>query len=836
MPDDDMEMSVDYAHAGLVEDIDIDLDFPIAQPDADMVLEDFDQDLDSDTRDELMVEGDDSHYDMVDVIETDQNASAAAADDIDIELSHDVESIWQETAQHGDEDPAVEIDYLDEGGGEQMEDEEEGPQTGGSFHPLRTHGTDTMSEPKTPSAGVDLDPLQTHTEGFSPGSLSPVHEESPKQPNGPQSEAEGHSATAILDVEESAQADLSEHMAQEAQFAETTHELEEERLDDEQNDPYGNHTDNDGGGTTQHPDLSSKEDELSRLQGDVDSAVEPEPFAADGPLLSDATRPAPVLEESESVAVLEVSEFEEVGVDENQNEEENDQADPSRSDEVDQSTAGVDVSEDELGGETFVETTYDQPQPDEAPHHEFAELEHPYSPSEGSTLDENENAEGEGGDRGEGAVVNAATPSVGSGDRDDPVKLADRYGVFITYGRTNYSLFAKDEDDDPNDYFLSDKASLDLPLVQFLASLREVVSEEVSPLDELAMHVDGLGLEFSESTTTEFLGKFTFGDLVVLYDKLVQNEGAESSPPIYTSLTVRPNCNQRMRALTESANSGRGLSEVALYRGLSAEMDWASNADSPDTDLAFDDARDDKSDDELNTQEDLSDGGSGSDGAGRRTSPATSETQLTTSAPTVGSHHNEEQSDHYDDGDEDNGSEPLDSAPILHESEELATSDHDQPTDQAPTAPLQGTSSYTPEANNETDRTGSQEPHQSPAADSSLDVPNSQTTSVTITLGDEEEDEIDYDSDEDDEDIDEGHDATDGILPTEESPTANPDAKVSLDDEITWESDDEEGDEPTESASPKDTVQVSPVSRKRDQSEALGDMDDEGNDNKRRRS
>ena len=70
--------------------------------------------------------------------------------------------------------------------------------------------------------------------------------------------------------------------------------------------------------------------------------------------------------------------------------------------------------------------------------------------------------------------------------------------MYISYGQTDYRLFARGEDDDPNQYFLKDTSALELSLAGFLTSLREVISEEVSPLDELAMHIDGLGLEFAE--------------------------------------------------------------------------------------------------------------------------------------------------------------------------------------------------------------------------------------------------------------------------------------------------------------------------------------------------
>lgn len=84
-------------------------------------------------------------------------------------------------------------------------------------------------------------------------------------------------------------------------------------------------------------------------------------------------------------------------------------------------------------------------------------------------------------------------------DADDYVlSAAARHNIYISYRRTEYRLFAESEEDDPNLYFFSDMSALQLKLGEFLSSLRDVVADEVSPLDELMMMVDGLGIEFSE--------------------------------------------------------------------------------------------------------------------------------------------------------------------------------------------------------------------------------------------------------------------------------------------------------------------------------------------------
>jgi hypothetical protein len=495
MPDEDMEMGVDFAHAGLVEDIDIDLDFPIGQLDADMVLEDFDRDLNSDTRDELMVEGDDLHYGMVDAIEIDHNVSAAAANDIDIDLGHEVDSIWQGTLPPGDDNPTAEIDYLDEAGIEQMEAEEEDIQTGGWLQPVGSQDADPIGDPNSTSTGLSLDPLETH-EDFHPQALAAAHGESSGHPEGSQSDSEGRHTAAITNVKEGTQLGVPEDPPQEGQFATSAYERAEEPPDTEKNESQVNHLD--GVAIAKNSGINPEEEEPSRLEEAGDSADEVEAVPTDESHLPRASNGP---EESEGVAVTDVDEDEDED-DEDEDEDENDdkneyndQADSSQPDGLDQPTGDVDASEGQLGDESYVEATDDQARPHGASHTELTELDQSYPQSVGSTS--GGVVEEEASNR-RGSAVTTATPSVGASNRDNPIKLADDYGVYISYGSTDYNLFAKDENDDPNDYFLSDKSALDFSLMQFLSSLREVISEEVSPLDELVMHVDGLGLEFSE--------------------------------------------------------------------------------------------------------------------------------------------------------------------------------------------------------------------------------------------------------------------------------------------------------------------------------------------------
>ncbi|KAI3337045.1 hypothetical protein HD806DRAFT_542774 [Xylariaceae sp. AK1471] len=875
MPDEGMDMAVDFGQAGFGEDIDIDLDFPTGQPDEDMDLEDFDRLHDiqnSDTRDELMAEGDDLSYGMIDAIEIDHNTSAAAANDIDIELGNTVESIWQQdSAPSASFNADAEIDYLDETIGENMDDERNDVQTSGWLQPA-TGSLDTDAMVHANSVSFDTLPGVLEMQGELPLEDSAV---SGGESSGPlktsQNDTEATIPPAAANLKESTQLSDTEAFPEDEIF-EVEAQISAEEPSTTKQDEHN------AGQPSAEADIkslgpNSKFQESYELQEPdyPDDVIGTEHVHVDDPY---ASHESDRLENPESTEPINVN---------------GDLLDLPQPEEAEEPADDLDASEYQLGGQSYIETANDQADADDdAPQAEAAEVRRSYSQPAESSPDRDL----EGYNNKVAAAADAEIPTIGVGDRDDPTELADHYGVYITYGSTDYSLFAKSEDDDPNQYFLDDKSTLDISLAQFLASLREVISDEISPLDELVMNVDALGLEFSESTTLDFLGKFTFGDLVVLYDKLVKNEQAESSPPIYTYLTVRPNCNQRMRALGESANAGRGLSEVATYRDSSPmEEEQASNVGSPNTDFSVDgDYNDD--DGQIYPQEDHEDGDILNDGGEQNSLPVTDR---------VRSGHSQEQNKEIDQLDNDNENFTDDSADAVNNEQDISiskqgispfifhytfhctqdsnclcddcyevelqhiatpmrgrvwpvpgtvmpthntpthmtwmtnrTMTEDHATSESSVLQPQEASEHGLQPSTKTAEDGESK-LQAPGTSTnpSTDAPNSENTSVTATLDGEDQDEIDYDSDEDDA----GNYDTDEAILQEHSSTATTDLKVPADDEITWESENEEAKTETKGASPRDTVQVSPVSgkRTRSDSDALDGAGSE-NDNKRRRS
>ncbi|KAI1752411.1 hypothetical protein F4782DRAFT_153511 [Xylaria castorea] len=866
MPDEEMEMAIDFGQAGFGEDIDIDLDFPAGEPDEDMDLGDFDgihdiHNFNSDTRDELMAEGDDASYGMIDAVGTDHHASAATANDIDIELEHTIESIWEQDASHSaDFNPDAEIDYLDETTAENMD----------------AQGNDAETSEWLPAAtnSQDADAVD-HINGVSV-KISTGEQELHEEPLLEESADSREEPSELIKVP---------HNDAEASHSPVASALKEtgllDHVDDLLKDEAAEVVAQDGQGVSQ-PNADPEFEHLSpdfKLQ-ESNEPQETSHFDGAAQTGSDNVDESFVSPDLEQLGPPEATEPNNV---------KEDDADPSHLEEAAESAD--DTLEYQLGDESYNEHTNDQAgDDDDAPQDKPSTLDRPHSQSlEASPVRQSEGHQNE--------VANSTssdTSAIGTSDRDDPIELADHYGVYISYGETDYRLFAKSEDDDPNQYFLTDKSVLDLPLNLFLSSLREVISEEVSPLDDLELQVDGLGIEFSESTSLDFLGKFTFGDLVVLYDKLVKNEEAESSPPMFTYLTVRPSCIRRMMALGESANAGRGLSEVALYRDSSPmDEEGANDVESPDTDFSNGDYNDGESDNII-PQEDYEEGGTVNDDGQQNSLPVAVETQsehiLDQDKETDELGNDEDQNsignstdavDELDVSVSKQGIYPL----ISHhpfsctrgstcpcedcyevELQHLATPMRAEvrpapgtvmPTHQIPTHMTWMTNLTTTEdhATSESSVLQPQEASEhepqpslktSEASESKLyepnitstnpstGVPNSESTSATATLDGEEHDEIDYDPDEDDESH---HEGVDGSNMQNQSSGATPDLNALVDDEITWESDDEEAEDETKNGLAKDTVQVSPVSLKRTRSE-LDALDGAGdkNDNKRRRS
>ncbi|KAI1384526.1 uncharacterized protein F4822DRAFT_433070 [Hypoxylon trugodes] len=540
MPGEEMEITTDFGHPGFGEDIDIDLDFAVGQVDEDLELADFDQvqemqNFNTDTRDELMAEGDDASYGMIDAGDIDHNEAATTANDIEIDLGDPDENIWQQDVpQDGSFETAAEIDYVDN---TNVSSTDVGNVGQGEASWLETPAYSTSQPHEVEQPQVDANEIAITESLLQDG-------------------------TALIDGVNTQDFGLSKNKEDDTKTLGNSHddenksEVQASNVVDEQQDDaldIGIQVPADQTVTDDQSAQGHSNEELDRgvsrshsiheTYDDVQDQASNNEVPEVGYIQGDSVEQE---EQSASVVSPHQSEFDG---------EDDEQANQRRS-------PNFGGSEHQLGGDSYTQPTNDQDPVDQAPGEDGSQAPNADEVNGQSVGYDSDDEGHEAASVGEdGEASHAVVPHV-----EHPLSIATRHEMFISYGQTDYRLFAKSKDDDPNQYFLRDMFALELPLSKFLASLREVIADEVSVLDELVMHVDGLGLEFSESSSSDMLEDFTFGDILSLYDKLVKNDNAEQAPDLYTYLMVRPHCHKRLVALLDSANAGRGLSEIAVYR------------------------------------------------------------------------------------------------------------------------------------------------------------------------------------------------------------------------------------------------------------------------------
>jgi hypothetical protein len=471
MPGEEMEISTDFGHQGHIDDIDIDLDFASGQQDEDLELGDYDQaeqfqHFNSDNRDELMAE-DDASYGMIDADDITYNEAAVNANDYDIEIGGTDDRSWQD---------AVTID--------QSDFVDKAPET----------------ETAVPT-GVDIDPVANADE--LPLQVQPSTDDSASLPSAQQVEqvvevdleavashdavttGEEHgyaSGIASLDFgvpsEDAAQAEPVEAYGGEEVEAEEQYvpDLTSEDTKLEETEPYETATEQasevivDQSNGTAGDETASEE-----VQGDEDGPVDEEEEEA-----------AEIsYDEQEDLAPQEHAAAEEhAAADEHQDGQEfPEQHEDATETDGEWNSGGVELNTetDELGDNSYEDAD------------EQVEVF-----KEDQTQDQSDTHDHEGAPDIEAHDTSNEAPNDIEDESDDLASLAAQHEMFVRYGESDYRLFAKSLDDDPSEYFFKDISALELPLSEFLSGIRGVISEEVSPLDELVLHIDGLGLEFAE--------------------------------------------------------------------------------------------------------------------------------------------------------------------------------------------------------------------------------------------------------------------------------------------------------------------------------------------------
>ncbi|KAI0480534.1 hypothetical protein GGR56DRAFT_278421 [Xylariaceae sp. FL0804] len=799
MPSEEMEISTELGQPSFGEDIEIDFDDITDghQDDEDMDLGDPNptQDLEnfnSDVRDEMMAERDDASFGMVDADDVEHNLAAAAANDFDIDIGDPDESTWQDATVVDEFSNPAEIDYVEDIDTGDVQVEE--------------HEASTTSP-----AMVSTDLLSTTTTYVSVQNV--VSEETLGSSNG-----------------------KDELLSDELQLAgDDTHGLEQH-----QEQQTGSDIDHDAYRIFEHQEPSTR-DEDPEVGSDYAAVIA-------GSHLDDNAADIPALEQNTAAEVrFELQEREEPVGDVLNLDNTVDQAGQ------DDLALGADAQYQATETEAGLESQ------------EFGEQMNPVFASNSSEIQPgdkmaNDLSLPDGVAQQDPHMSGSAASDHLDGGESEPTAedVADSNAI---NDESRAAVIGDAQLQTPGDM-----SALELPLSGFLSRLRDVISEEVSPLDELVMHVDGLGLEFSESTSSQFLENYTFRSVVVLYDKLVTNDHVESPPDLYIYLMVRPSCNQRLLALVDSAEAGRGLSEIAVYR----ESTPFDGEEPFEGEKPFDEEeRPNDEEERLNDEENLADeeehldGQEPFDGANLDEAGTVQEEEPfdEEDASNSGNQGKSSSMDTYNrdetdseakgalkataqtsNGDVDHDSGPNAGTVHTHGApvEEAIKEYQAEGLDQHGTAvdPSDDLNGLQTEELTDPDLTGTKAQGRQTMAPAAAPLPpgapTSDNTSATATLDGNDQDIIDYSDDE-------GQGGMGDTDPAAQMSSASATGRAPPEDEITWESDDEDAENLSGNGiakpSSKPPIQVSSVSGKRARSDLDGvESASDQNDVKRRRS
>ncbi|KAI4593026.1 hypothetical protein KJ359_010281 [Pestalotiopsis sp. 9143b] len=547
MASEEMEISTDLGFHGLAEDIDIDLEFA-AQPDEDLELGDFNQDEDfqhfnSDNRDEMMAENDDASYGMIDADDMSYNDSAAATNNFEIPIGDADVYSWQDADISGAQEDEIFADATGDDDGPEFETRVEMVGTTVDDSKLTAQAQDSTLDAVSPDATQNVESLVDGTEVVDNDEAAAAMDADADGIAEHDFEDSDEATTQDQAATESATALAAEDHATTLQSAPGTDSNDESAVKDSVDAE-----DNAAREPESEPQAADGDGNYDDDSQEVEDEISYEHEEADQDLHDEAVNPVTNLDHGSKDHSQEQSSPQAVvgeGV-------------PAGDNDV--YPADSDIQE------VVVEPSSED-QEDQEPGDQEPEPAKPHNSSAQETANSPIQSELGGVDRA--AAASEKGPQ-------DMKQIASRHTMVVHYGETDYRLFANEADDDPSEYFFKDLSALELSLGEFLSEIRDVISEEVSPLDELVLHVDGLGLEFGETMASQILDTYTFGHVLSLYDKLVQNDATEETldaPELYMYLMVKPNCLQRLMALQVQADSGRSLTDVAVYREASPEQE-----------------------------------------------------------------------------------------------------------------------------------------------------------------------------------------------------------------------------------------------------------------------
>ncbi|CAD6442862.1 1cfa243e-b505-47b1-b9c4-d62d38cb9336 [Sclerotinia trifoliorum] len=193
------------------------------------------------------------------------------------------------------------------------------------------------------------------------------------------------------------------------------------------------------------------------------------------------------------------------------------------------------------------------------------------APTESAPIDTSTNAEDQGQERSD---LNTAPAEKSSSDPNGPTldsskDLENQHHareIVVKYNDRSYPLIRKYATDHPNEFFFEDPSVVEKPFNEFCSEIRKVLMEENLPKDDkISLVIEELQLVIEESQLTNYPDDLSLGQIIRLYERLVNNDGTGEIPPLNLRLIIQPTGYDRFLALSNGAAEGKGLLDFVTW-------------------------------------------------------------------------------------------------------------------------------------------------------------------------------------------------------------------------------------------------------------------------------
>ncbi|TGO68824.1 hypothetical protein BOTNAR_0019g00130 [Botryotinia narcissicola] len=114
-------------------------------------------------------------------------------------------------------------------------------------------------------------------------------------------------------------------------------------------------------------------------------------------------------------------------------------------------------------------------------------------------------------------------------------------GIVVKYNNRSNPLIRKSSTDHPNDFFFEDSSVVEKTLNEFCSEIRKVLAEENLPQDDkISLVIEELQLVIEETQLTSYPPDLSLGQIIRLYEQLVNNDGTGEIPPLNLRLVIQP--------------------------------------------------------------------------------------------------------------------------------------------------------------------------------------------------------------------------------------------------------------------------------------------------------